>query len=129
MGLYLIRPARSIARGDLVIAWAPLEARSLAARRRYLPADVPLVKPVAAIAGDRVCARGERLLVNGATVAVRRAADPSGRPLPWWRGCRRVGAGDVLLLSRHRSDAFDGRYFGITRKSSIIGKARLLWRA
>src|SRR5687768_5445013 len=41
-------------RGDLVLAWAPLWARRLAAERHYLPMDVPLAKQVAAVEGDTV---------------------------------------------------------------------------
>jgi conjugative transfer signal peptidase TraF len=128
-GLYRVGLPGRVGRGDMVVAWAPAPARKLAAERRYLPFEVPLVKPVAAIAGDRVCARGTHLFVNGRSVAARRAADPSGRLLPWWTGCVRLGRGDVLLLSRNVPAAYDGRYFGITRRSEIVGKARLLWRA
>jgi type IV secretory pathway protease TraF len=52
----------------MVIAWPPDVARDLASRRRYLPRNVPLVKPVAAIAGDRVCARAAA--VSGALVSL-----------------------------------------------------------
>ena len=127
-GLYRVAPAPRVARGDIVVAWPPASARGLAAARHYLPLGVPLVKPVAAIAGDQVCGRGAELLINGRAVAARRAADPSGRPLPWWTGCVRLGGGDVLLLSPNVPQAFDGRYFGITRRSEIVGKAKLLWR-
>ena len=128
-GLYRVARAPRVARGDMVVAWPPASARALAAERHYLPLGVPLVKQVAAIAGDQVCGRGAELLINGLAVAARRAADPSGRPLPWWTGCVRLGGGDVLLLSPNVPQAFDGRYFGITRRSEIVGKAKLLWPA
>jgi conjugative transfer signal peptidase TraF len=128
VGLYRVdRPERA-ARGEMVVAWAPKAARELAAARRYLPRTVPLIKPVAAVAGDQVCARGMRIRINGRVMALRRARDPTGRPMPWWTGCRRLWRGDLLLLSAGVPGAFDGRYFGITGAGDVIGKATLLWR-
>lgn len=127
LGLYAVTSAGSVKVGDTVIAWAPPPARRLAAERHYLPANVPLVKRVAAARGDRVCAKRRTIFVNGRLAALRRARDASGRQMPWWSGCRRLRPGELFLLSRTAPDAFDGRYFGITRSSEIVGKARLLW--
>jgi conjugative transfer signal peptidase TraF len=127
IGLYALSSAAAPRTGDMAVAWAPPAARRLAAARRYLPFQVPLVKPVAAAAGDRVCALRNRIIVNGKAVALRRAHDPSGRPMPWWTGCARLGRGETFLLSAGGPLAFDGRYFGSTRASELVGKARLLW--
>ena len=127
LGLYGVTSAGSIKAGDTVIAWAPAPARRLAAERHYLPANVPLVKRVAAARGDRVCAKRRTIFVNGRPAALRRVRDTSGRQLPWWFGCRRLRPGELFLLSPNSPHAFDGRYFGITRSSEIVGKARLLW--
>lgn len=127
LGLYRVSPAGTLARGDMVIAWAPPEARALAASRHYLPGNVPLVKRVAAIPGDWVCAEGALIFVNDDLVARRRQVDPSGRPLPWWNGCRALVAGESFLLMPAGANSFDGRYFGITRARDIVGRARLIW--
>src|SRR3546814_5225387 len=58
-GLYAVTPGAWVEPGEMVIARVPLRYRQLAAARRYLPMNVPLVKRVAAYAGDRVCARSE----------------------------------------------------------------------
>jgi conjugative transfer signal peptidase TraF len=129
VGLYRVAEAGTIERGDVAIAWPPAAARRLAAARHYLPANVPLVKPVAAVGGDRVCAAGEAVFVNGVLATLRRAADRSGRPLPWWTGCEVLAPGDIFLLAPNTGDSFDGRYFGITRARDIVGRARLTWRA
>lgn len=126
VGLYWVAPVGPRT-GDIILAWPPAPVRRLAARRLYLPAGVPLVKPVAAVAGDRVCARGAVIFVNGRAVAARQRHDPRGRWLPWWSGCHALARGELLLLSRTRPLAFDGRYFGITRGSDVIGRAHLLW--
>ena len=126
VGLWAIAPGAPVRVGDMVLAEPPPAARSLAAARRYLPANVPLIKRVAAADGDRVCAAGAWLSVNGRPVALRRAADRFGRPLPRWRGCGRLDDGAVLLLTP-APDSFDGRYFGPVGRAAILGKATPLW--
>ena len=127
VGLYEIVPGPGSLPGQTVVAWPPPAARRLAANRKYLPAKVPLVKGVAAVSGAVVCASGKAIFVNGRLAALRRSHDPSGRPMPWWSGCERLGKGDVFLLSTD-SAAFDGRYFGVTRAGEIVGRAKLVWR-
>lgn len=127
VGLYRVGHAGRLQVGTMVVAWPPGAARRLGAQRRYLPSNVPLVKRVAAAAGDRVCALGNRLLVNDRLVVRRRASDRHGRPMPWWRGCRTLLEGDLLLLMTATPDSFDGRYFGVTRRAQVIGSARLIW--
>lgn len=127
VGLYRVSAAATVAAGGMVIAWPPAAARRLAAERRYLPANVPLVKHVAAAPGDRVCAVGEALFVNGRFVARRRREDPMGRSLPWWSGCHELEEDELLLLMPGAPDSFDGRYFGVTKRRHVLGSARLLW--
>lgn len=128
LGLYRVEAPGPVGRGDMVVAWPPREARRLAAERHYLPFNVPLVKRVAAGRGDRVCALGEAVFVNGEPVARRRDVDRSGRPLPGWTGCFDLGDGNLLLLMPGE-DSFDGRYFGLTPMRDVIGRARLIWPA
>ena len=127
IGLYAVSPGTAPGRGDMVSAWPPAAARQLAAHRRYLPANVPLVKRVAAVAGDTICGVDRTVTVNGRAVALRRAADAGGRPLPAWQGCIRLAPGMVFLLMTETPDSFDGRYFGPTAARDIIGRATPLW--
>lgn len=126
-GLYLVTAIGNPACGDRVAARLPAHWRAFAARRHYLPANVPLIKRIAAIPGDMVCASDDRVTVNGNFAALRLSRDGAGRPMPAWRGCRRLGAGDVLLLAAHPA-SFDGRYFGLGHRRDILGKAHLIWR-
>jgi len=126
-GLYAIgAPARAI-RGAMVVARLPRRVREFAAARHYLPSDALLVKRVAAVAGDTVCASGTAILINGRKVAMRRARDRAGRVLPWWNGCVRLGPGQYFLLIAASPLSFDGRYFGATTRADLVGTATLLW--
>ena len=128
VGLYAVGGGAAPVRGDMVIARVPGEFRMFAARRRYLPANVPLVKRVAAMAGDEVCAAGARVTVNGRLVARRLDRDGAGRPMPWWSGCAELRIGEYFLLMTDSPASFDGRYFGVSEAGDIVGKARLTWR-
>jgi type IV secretory pathway protease TraF len=110
----------------MVLAVTPASVRQLAAQRHYLPANVPLLKRVAARDGDEVCALGQEIFVNGRRVAERRVADRQGRPLPWWSGCEHLRGGRLFLLM-DAADSFDGRYFGPVDEAAMIGKATPLW--
>ena len=129
VGLYAVAPAGHLVRGDMVVALPPPAAARLAAERGYLPRGYPLVKRVAGVAGDGVCARGSRFVVGTRFGVMRLSADRSRRLLPRWTGCRRLLASEVVLLGTAEPGSFDSRYFGPVATSLVIGKARLLWAA
>jgi conjugative transfer signal peptidase TraF len=123
VGLYRVGRGR-LERGAIVLARLPAPAARIAARRGYLPQTVPVVKRLGALPGDLVCADAARVRIAGAIVA-RRARDPRARPMPWWHGCGRLGAGQFMLVG-DGSDSFDSRYFGPVGREAIIGKASRL---
>jgi conjugative transfer signal peptidase TraF len=127
VGLYAVTAITTPKRGDMVIAWAPLAMRDLAARRHYLPRSVPLVKRIVAASGDRICAVGAAISIDGRVVASRRSRDAQGRVMPWWAGCMTLRRGMVFLLMRGAVASFDGRYFGPTGSQDLIGKATPIW--
>lgn len=126
IGFYAVRPKSPLFRGELVLATAPSWARTLAAERNYLPFDVPVVKRIAALSGDVVCAGQNSVWINGITATHRLKSDRRGRPLPDWTGCKRLGPDDVFLLMPH-PESFDGRYFGAILASQISGRLVALW--
>jgi conjugative transfer signal peptidase TraF len=127
IGLYRVGHGRALARGALVLAVPAPPLAAFAARRGYLPEGVPLVKRIAAVAGDAVCARGNAIFIDGRLAAARLAADRNGRPLPAWSGCRMLRANEVFLLMADVRASFDGRYFGPTPSSEIAGTLEPLW--
>lgn len=126
IGLYR-RIDGPLQRGNLVLAWLPAGARELAAERGYLPRNVPLVKRVAGLAGDVVCAEGATVFINGKLVTTRVKADKKGHPLPAWEGCNLLQPGDVFLLMGDVPASFDGRYFGVVGRRQLIGRLVPLW--
>ncbi|HEY5236960.1 MAG TPA: S26 family signal peptidase [Rhizomicrobium sp.] len=127
VGLYRVVRESTVSRGDLVLAIPNHSVAVFAAGRGYLPMGVPLVKRVAAIEGDTVCARGNGIFVNRLRLATRLLADNKGRTLPSWTGCRALGGNDVFLLMAGVPDSFDGRYFGPTNISNIAGRLEPIW--
>jgi len=125
VGLYRVVPGAP-ARGDLVLVRPPEAVLWLAAERGYLPADVPLVKRVAGLPGERVCRIGARVLVEGKQVATALEADGLGRPLPAWHGCRRLLPGELFLLNAHPA-SLDGRYFGPVGRAAVIARLVPVW--
>ncbi|NGO54523.1 S26 family signal peptidase [Allomesorhizobium camelthorni] len=126
VGLYRVGFAAP-ARGDLVLVRPPEAVAELAEKRGYLPPNVPLVKRLAALSGEHVCAFNEAIIIGGEIVARRLETDAQGRPLPWWNGCRRLGRDEVFLLGGEATGSFDSRYFGPVPLASVIGRLVPLW--
>jgi len=122
VGFYRVLPAGAIERGTLILVRMPDDMRELAATRDYVPATVPLVKRVAARAGDRVCLDGDAVMIDGRHVADRRRVDAKGRDMPAWRACRLLGRDEIFVLMEDVPDSFDSRYFGPVSASAVIGR-------
>jgi conjugative transfer signal peptidase TraF len=129
IGFYRVRPVGegSLRNGELVLVRLDVASAQLYARRGYLPLGVPLLKRIAATAGQVVCERDGDLSIDGRHVADALAADRRGRPLLVWRGCRRLQDGEIFVLMEDVPASLDGRYFGPTPISSVIGYAVPLW--
>lgn len=113
-------------RGDLVLTRIPEWAETLAWERHYYPQNIPLLKRIVAAQGDRICRIGAKIIVNGASVATAKKTDSLGHDMPLWNGCRVLDADKILLINAH-AGSFDGRYFGATDRSLIIGRAVPVW--
>lgn len=127
IGLYRVLAATRLRPGDLVLAFPPLGAARLAAERGYLPLGTPLVKHIAGLGGDRVCANRRLVTVDGLKAATQLVHDGEGRALPAWHGCRLLDDQQVFLLNSTVSHSFDGRYFGPIPRSNVVGRLRPLW--
>ncbi|MTJ82860.1 MAG: S26 family signal peptidase [Telmatospirillum sp.] len=125
VGLYAVQPDRHPAVGDLLAVRPPERLAAFLAAGGYLPRGVPLLKQVAAVAGEIVCRTGITITIDGITVATAHERDHLGRPLPAWSGCHTLQRGELFLLNRH-PDSLDGRYFGSIPASTVLGRARPL---
>jgi len=113
--------------GNIVLARLPARAAALAAQRGYLPARVPLLKRIGAMALQRVCVVGRTVYVDDVPVALAREADGLGRGLPLWSHCRALRDGELFLLSATNPASFDSRYFGPIDAAVVLGRAQPVW--
>ncbi|WP_217673525.1 S26 family signal peptidase, partial [Pseudomonas aeruginosa] len=120
-------PPRPLSVGSIVLTTLPPDAAALAAQRGYLPARVPLLKRVGAVAPQEVCSTGRVVRIDGVPSAAVLPADRWGRPLPSWQQCRRLESGELFLLSVTNPASFDSRYFGPVSASAVIGVAHPVW--
>ncbi len=126
LGYYRVTDPLPLKVGDLVLLHTPASVRQLADQRRYLPKTVPMIKHIAAMSGDTVCADEDVILINGQPSVKRLRKDSLGRVMPWWNGCHTLSTGEVFVLNPDVPQSFDGRYFGVVSTKLIIGKLRPL---
>ncbi|WP_421938138.1 S26 family signal peptidase [Pelagibius sp.] len=124
IGLYWL-DNRPIKRGDYVLMRVPERVRLLVIERGYLPPDVPLLKRVVGLNGDRICRQLDEISVNGSPVATANRWDGLGRDMLDWHGCHVLTEQTVFLLQDHRH-SFDSRYFGPVDRRLITGRATRL---
>lgn len=127
VGFYRIVPADRIEVTDLAVVMPPDELAGFLDERGYLPRGVPLIKRVLALQGTEVCRSGSAIVAYGMTYGEARAQDTRGRPLPDWRGCRRLREGEAFFMNWDSPDSFDSRYFGPLPLSTVVGRAVPLW--
>ncbi|MEE3502974.1 S26 family signal peptidase [Acidiphilium acidophilum] len=130
IGLWRVLPKSSrdhLRVGDFVLFWPAQRSATLFAKRDYLPLGVPLLKRVAAIAGQTVCEQHGQVSIDGRPVANALMRDGRGRRLIAWAGCGRLPSGFIFVLIPNVPTSLDGRYLGPTPISSVIGQVTPLW--
>lgn len=128
VGIYRVEAVDRLRVGELVLVPPPARFCGLIAARGYLPPGVPLIKRVAALPGDHVCAARGGLRINATPVIAQTAdRDSLGRPLPVWRGCRRLRRGEVFALMAGVPNSLDSRHLGPLAAHRIIGRVTPLW--
>jgi conjugative transfer signal peptidase TraF len=123
--------------GDVVTFCPPLTAPIRLARERgYLGSGgcsgnlEPMLKPVVALAGDRVAVTPLGVSVNGQVVpsSAPLAADSAGQPMPVLAVNEAiVPSGLVWVVSSHNPRSYDSRYLGPISTDSITAVLHPLW--
>jgi conjugative transfer signal peptidase TraF len=134
IGLWMIT-GKSADRGTIVIACLTGPGAIEGDARGYIGSGScpdhtePLIKPIAAIAGDLVTVTRGGITVNG--VALPHTAplshDSAGRllhALP--EGTYKVAPGEVWLCSGHDPRSYDSRYFGPVPVATILATVKPL---
>ena len=133
LGIYRLTPIPKggIQRGMFVVVCAPLVAAELGRRRGYLAAGrcltetEPLLKVVAAVAGDAVAVSADGVAVNGCLSPHSRALshDAAGRPLsPWPQGHFQLRGGQLWLYADN-DRSWDSRYWGPAQTADVRARA------
>ena len=120
-GLYRLAPIpQPLPRGTVVLLPVPATVQHVWSRW------MPLLKPVAGVAGDTVCNLDSVLRIDGVSYGpILRTAH--GRHLPHMlEGCFVVPEGEVFLAS-HAVGSLDSRYISFVRLTDLIAAARPLW--
>ena len=126
-GLYCIVSPSGLQAGDLALVQPDPASAAVYAERGYLPLGVPLLKRVGALGGMRVCEHGGDVTIEGRHVANALPIDGRGRPMTSWSGCRALSDGEFFALNPDVPTSLDGRYFGPSPLSSVIGLAIPVW--
>lgn len=129
IGLYLVTVPDRLRVTDLVVVEPSQAVADFLAERSYLPRRVPLLKRVLALPGQTVCRRNLTIIVDGLEVGAAREIDHLGRALPVWQGCRSIADDMIFVMNWQSPNSLDGRYFGPTPITSIVGRATPLWTA
>lgn len=129
LGLYRVERPTGLEIGDLVAVMPPAPLAAFMVARGYIGADVPLLKQVAGLPGQRVCRTGATVTVDDVVLGEALPRDRLGRDLPDWQGCRLLQDGEIFLMNREVRDSLDGRYFGPLPADAVIGMARPIWVA
>ncbi|HWD25664.1 MAG TPA: S26 family signal peptidase [Rhizomicrobium sp.] len=127
IGLYAVHPAGKLEITELVVVLPPDGLARFLAERRYLPEGVPMLKRVLALPGQTVCRSDRTITVDGIAMGDALEHDTRGRSLPVWQGCERVPENRVFLMNWQSPDSFDGRYFGLLSRATILGRADPVW--
>ena len=140
VGFYTVSPTGRIEVPDLVAVMPPEPFASFMVERGYVGRDVPILKHVVGLPGQRVCRDGRAITVDDVPLGEARDRDSRGRDLPAWQGCRVIADGELFLMNLEAVDSLDGRYFGPFPAAGVIGGAtplftdeegdgRFVWRA
>lgn len=137
-GFYM-KSGQSVERGSLAVFCLPGDALTLQARERghlragHCPGGwMPLIKRVAAVAGDHVRFSDQAVFVNGHALANsgRIQRDLQGRSMPRPQRLDVVLAGEErLLMSDYNANSFDARYFGVIDGDAAVVVPVLTWDA
>ena len=133
LGIYRLTPIpkSGIQRGMFVVVCAPPVAAELGRRRGYLAAGrcptaaEPLLKVVAAVAGDSVTVSANGVAVNGCLLPHSRALshDAAGRRLsPWPQGHFQLRRGELWLYAAN-DRSWDSRYWGPISVAAVSARA------
>ena len=125
-GLYVRDFGATIARNAIVAIDQPAAAQQVLTPLGY-PTEAALIKEVAGLSGDAVCADAEAVTIAGHSFPAPVESSLT-QGIPAWTGCRSLRSDELFLLGAGAA-SFDSRSFGPVQTSSVRGVYRrvLTW--
>jgi conjugative transfer signal peptidase TraF len=114
-------------KGSLITFMVPAAVHPFVEAHLTYLEKTPILKEIIASTGDTVCARDQALWINGFSVGNIHRHTPAGVPLPQWRECRALRAGEYFVFSDKIPNSFDSRYYGPISRPDILGVYKPLW--
>lgn len=122
-GVYRVVSNHNPTYGDIVLYPPPKEALDFG----YVKKGMQLMKPIAALPGDQVCAEGSSLLVNQTKIGMLAQYDRKQNRLHPLKGCRIIGSQQLFTASTYHKYSYDGRYHGPLYRSDITAFVEPFW--
>lgn len=122
-GWFVYHPIRfPLTRGTVVVFHPAPHWQAYLVQQGWLLPHALMMKQVYALPGDVVCIKAQAVWVNQQRVAPILREYAPGKALPRLHLCRRLQAGEYMLMSTHILRSFDSRYFGPVQQGEIVGE-------
>lgn len=122
-GFYLIEPAKTIKKGDIVIFRPPKSTLNFLLKHKWIPNSGLLMKHIVAVFGDKVVEQKGTIWINNQKTGPVYKYYAPGKILPNSNFQGVLQPHQYLLMSTRIKRSFDGRYFGPVSGKDIVGKA------
>lgn len=122
-GWYYLHPITTLHRGTWVSLYPPPFAAAYLQQKHLAPTSGILIKAIAAVPGDWVCQKHQRLWVNHQAVASLLTVDSQHQAIAQQAFCQILSQDEYLVLGLSDSRSYDSRYFGPIHRRQILAEA------
>lgn len=122
LGFYYQTSEISWKRGEVVSVKMPEELQKKLLTYSWFKKDLPFLKVVSALPGDRVCYTKSRIRINGRVSRKIYRDEAKRMGIEERFGCVRLKKDEFLALNKDYRHSIDSRYFGPFKKKDARGR-------